>query len=151
MKKILLVILISFSLVSSCTKPDVIVANNIEFTMGRGLPIIEVKINGIPAKLLVDSGAMTSVINSSKANEYNFDYMVLEGYSMTGVSGTVSETGLVSRARTTSIDGGYMPIRYRSINLDLLQDRLGIIGIVGSDYLNTHGYIINYREKMLKK
>ena len=118
--------------------------------MKSGLPTILISINGKPAKLLVDSGAMSSVLNIDSAEQYGFDYRMMDGYAIGGVGGS-AKAGIVSGAIVHTRSGERLPIKFKCINLNKIGSKLGIVGIVGSDYFHKHGYVIDYSNNTLKR
>jgi len=67
MKKIQLFLFILLFI--SCSK---IKTKDIDFNLVNNLPIIEAQINGVPVKLLVDSGASLSLIDNTVYKELFF-------------------------------------------------------------------------------
>ena len=44
-----------------------------------------------------------------------------------------------------------MYIRFKSADMKNIRHKLGIVGIIGSDYLLQHNMIIDYKNKVLRK
>lgn len=119
--------------------------------MVNNLPIIEAELNGINAKFLIDSGAGISVLD--------LDAMYIYGYSINkfrptqrvnGIGGTQQMYHLknykfsINSKDTISVD-------FRGMNIRQFREDYGILGILGSDYLETHDFTIDYDKKVIKR
>jgi len=49
----------------------------------------------------------------------------------------------------TTFNGEPMYIRYRASNMRNIRNSLGIVGIIGTNYLEQNKMIINYEDKLL--
>jgi hypothetical protein len=143
LKKLILVSILL--LVISCKKE--VPPNSIPFSTSKGVPIIIVDINGKPARLLIDTGATTSVIDSSIVKEYGFRVGANLDIDFNGIGGRASMY-YVDQAITT-FNGEPMYIRYRASNMRNIRNSLGIVGIIGTNYLEQNKMIINYEDKLL--
>jgi predicted aspartyl protease len=146
MKYITRLIVILFLFIISCKKE--IPPNSIPFSTNKGVPIITVAINGKSAKLLVDTGATTSVIDSSVVEKYGFRVGNNLDIDFNGIGGRASMY-YVDKAITT-FNGEPMYIRYRASNMKNIRNSLGIVGIIGTNYLEQNKMIINYQDKLLE-
>jgi len=147
MKQILLIVYIVLFSLSSCKSdnhPD-----DIEFSMNKGLPIIKAELNGMDVYFLIDSGATSSVLNVGCAEVYGFSYRLLDGQVMSGINGDAL-VGHVSNAKVV-INGTRIALRFKSVDLSSVNNRLNIVGLIGSDYLYRNEMIIDYKNKVLRK
>lgn len=122
----------------------------IKFTMGKGVPIIEIKINGKRARLLIDTGASLNILAKEDSQVYKFNvYSLMEDAHITGIGGVRRMLG-VSKAKITINDIDYR-IPFKSIPLRTVKKKLGIVGIIGSRWLNQQNYIIDYNTSTIYK
>jgi len=142
--------LILFLVFFSCKKENDI-PDSIKFNTSTRLPILSVQINGINARLLLDTGATVSLIDSSTIRKYNFNIYSLpeENMRLSGVGGTI----YLYEARDVNVffEGEPMNIKFKSANLRNLRYQLGIVGVIGTDYLNENKMVIDYKNKVLRK
>ena len=68
---------------------------------------------------------------------------VQEGGTVGGIGGTRQMLG-VSKAKI-EIEGEVHKIPFKSISMKALKGKLGIVGIIGSRYLNKLDYVIDYK------
>lgn len=124
--------------------------NPISFSMGKGVPIIEIKINGKKAKLLIDTGASLNILAKEDSRNYKFNvYSLRNASEITGIGGTKQMLG-VSKAKITIDDVDYR-IPFKSISLRIVKRKLGIVGIIGSRWLNQQDYVIDYNTNTIYK
>lgn len=146
MRKLIIVLSLLMLLSSSCD--DFNRVTHIHFSMTESLPLINVLLNGRPAKLLIDTGAMSSVLNVYSADEYGFNYTLIDGNNFRGAGGNVIRSGFVSGA-SLRINGKLVEVDFKGLELSSISRDLGIVGILGSDYLNDHDYIIDYSKDLI--
>jgi len=145
MKYITRLIVILFLFIISCKKE--ILPNSIPFSTVKGIPIITVNINGKPARLLIDTGATSSVIDLSVAKQYGFRVGDALDMDFQGIGG-ISAIYYADKAETT-YQGSPMYIRYRASDLGHLRKSKGIVGIIGTNYLEQNKMIVDYQNKLL--
>ncbi|GBR06022.1 aspartyl protease family protein [Acetobacter oeni] len=115
-------------------------------------PIVRITINGKPAAIIVDSGAMTSLIVSAAARDYDLSYTghyaMLQG--TTGpVSASIVTAGKVGLGEATASDVVFTEVDMKRGKID----GLPIVGLLGADFLANydvkfdlpHGKITLYR------
>jgi clan AA aspartic protease (TIGR02281 family) len=120
--------------------------------------MVEVKINGVPARMLVDTGASRSVFDKERIHRFFSDSPVLEENEQ-------KSTGLGTRdmqSQALYLDNlqiGELVIRkYFAVVLDmshvnLSYDELGmqaIDGVLGSDILMKYGASIDYGKRVMR-
>jgi len=145
MKKILIVLAIIT--LFSCERE--IEPNTMNFTIRKGLPMLRVNINGLNGFLLVDTGASTSILDSSVVNIYKFKVYRFIDMEVSGIGGAIG------MYYTADVDLKYndesMNVNFKSSNLRNVRNNLGVIGILGSDYLIKNEIIVDYKNKVLRK
>jgi len=147
--KILLVISLVFLLVFTSCNKDKDIPNSIKFSTTKVLPLINVEINGVKGKLLVDTGANISMIDYHAAEKYGFNVIDMEDMEVTGVGGV--RKVYHTRGIETYYNGDPMYVRFKSADMKNIRLQLGIVGIIGSDYLLQHNMVIDYKNKVLRK
>ena len=146
MKKILLIL--TFTLVIlSCEKNEI--PNTIDFNTQNNLPMIKVNLNGKKAKFLVDSGASISILDSSAVSYYNFKVYRYTDMNVSGVGGRIK----LYYVKDAKLIYGNEPmyVRFKSANLFKLRKELGIIGIIGGDFLIQNNMVLDYKNNKLRK
>lgn len=115
------------------------------------IPIVEKTIGGKSYNFIVDSGANISLIDSTWYNN-NTDLFKYEGTSeiwMTGVSGIIkSNTVIIS----TKVDSNLMYFAtsdLTSVIKALREQKIEVIGLLGSEYLQHNKLILDYNKKAL--
>jgi hypothetical protein len=147
MKKILLIIILTFAIISCNNDKDI--PESIEFSISNNLPVMTVEINGHKAKLLLDTGASVSMIDSNLAEKYEFEVVNLEDMIVNGIGG--SKELYHTRGVKVYYDDQPMYVRFKSSDLKNIRLKLGVVGVVGTDYLRQHEMIIDYKNKVLRK
>ncbi len=116
---------------------------HIPFSMNKGVPIITVELNGKKAKFLIDTGASLNIVSSEVAKKY--DFKTYEPRSKTMVSGIGgSEVMLAVSDANVLFEGTKIRIPFKSVSLKNVRHKLGIVGIIGSRWLNEHSFLIDY-------
>jgi hypothetical protein len=125
--------------------------NVIPFKTMNNLPIIEAEINGISAKFLVDSGASISALDltASYVYGYSIDFDKPTG-TATGIGGK-QPLYYMKNVKFSSTVKDTVDISFRGMDLVKFRIDYGILGILGSDYLKSHGFIIDYKNNVIKK
>jgi len=145
MKKIQLFLFILLFI--SCSK---IKTKDIDFNLVNNLPIIEAQINGVPVKLLVDSGASLSLIDNTVYKELFFFMDTNVPISIgQGLGGTAYIFGVKGVILTH--EGDTLKVTFRGTNLSAFRFTNGIVGIIGSDFLSENNLIIDYKGNKLKE
>lgn len=119
----------------------------IPFDFYKGVPIIEVKLNGRKARLLIDSGASLNILSREAKEKYGFSTYTIKGYDVAGIGGSKVLGGV--RNADVEYDNICLNIPFRAMSLKAVQYKLNIVGIIGSKYLNRHGYVIDYKSKTI--
>jgi hypothetical protein len=149
MKKLLLLLpLLLLLTFTSCNK-DKDIPESIKFSIPNRLPVLKVTINGVQGRLLLDTGAGLSMIDSSVCKKYGFDVYALEDMVVNGIGG--SQVLYHTKGVEVYYDEQPMYIRFKSANLSAIRKQLGVVGIVGTDYLRQHKMIIDYKNNVLRK
>jgi len=113
----------------------------------NNVPIVMMKVNDGSGIFIIDTGATYSIINSNSANKYGFK---IKGFYR-HIGGIGAEKVYLRNTENLKIWIRGIPInvRFRAMNLDKLQARADIVGILGSDWILKNKVIIDYERKIL--
>jgi predicted aspartyl protease len=117
---------------------------------------VEAEINGKQANLLVDTGASKTVFDSNRITQYTGENSLVEldklstGLGTDSMPGHLIEIDEIKLGTTTITD-------YKGLALDLSHvnasyKKMGIApidGVLGSDILQEHNAVIDYKNKQL--
>lgn len=123
------------------------------YTVGR-IPVIEARLNGKPARFIIDTGASVSVLNTHEAGFYGFAIKPhdADAVDVTGFSGVSQIQG----AGQCTVEIGSLRIthlRFRSRDMhDFVQvlypaGEARIAGILGSDLLMQYKMKIDFTDR----
>ena len=146
MKKYLLILTL-FLLFISCEKEKTI----IELEIIDNMPTVVLKLNGKDARFLVDTGASLSLLDVVSVY-YNYNVEVsspIPDYRIVGIGGYTNLHYARNYYLTHNKDT--LDIRFMAIDLGGIKHDNDIVGIIGIDYLDTNGIIIDFENKKLIK
>lgn len=110
--------------------------------------MVEVLINGVKAKLIVDTAAGATVINASQLDKFHLNVKANSGKDNVKGLGTASHP--MERILPPKLQAGSLVVTDHSfISLDLShvmssEGRWAIHGLLGCDFLRRHDAVINY-------
>ena len=118
-------------------------------------PIVELTLNGKRAYFIIDTGADVSVINSSVAEQYDFE--LVKDYSQNSARGFAGQEHkfLKVKKALVMLDSVQMRTDFFAFDLDQLsrsiEERTSyrIVGIIGADLLMRYGFVIDYGTRMI--
>jgi len=145
MKKLILTLFILINL--SCISER---EREINFHVYNNLPIINAYINGVRVKLLIDTGANVSLLDTSTETFllFNRDYSVPMIIGQ-GVGGETHIYGI--KDIILEYEGKVLNVDFRGANLKEIREINGIHGIIGSDFLIKHSLVIDYYNRTIKE
>ncbi|WP_020531301.1 retropepsin-like aspartic protease [Flexithrix dorotheae] len=116
-----------------------------------GLPIIEGTLNGKKAYFLLDTGSSMSLLNSQDAKNYGFKLWSKNNISISGIGGRGASIWAVIKAEIKigdkNIKGMSNALNISGIEQFLRKKtRYHISGIIGSDVMQKHGFVVDYTE-----
>lgn len=122
----------------------------IRYKAVNNLPVIPVTINGKMGLVLIDSGASSSMLDSTVKSTYKFKIGSRSDKDISGIGG--------SRGMYHTKDA---EIKYRSTVLKMsdklmtsdmreIRKAIGVVGILGSDFLSANNAVIDYKNKVIK-
>lgn len=139
---VLLLILLSCKQ-SSNTSTDMV------FRYNNNLPVVSVTINGVHARLLVDSGASSSIIDSTTIDYYKFETYNGENVYFEGIGG--GKQSLSVKRAVVKYGGSIIPIEFKAMDIKRLRETVGVSGVIGSDYLRKNNLVIDYGNRIIYK
>lgn len=121
-----------------------------EFADFSEVPIIEVTINGRLGRLVVDSGAAVSSLDSKYARYFGFqDSIGGEEEILTGIGGSVTMRNI------DSVVVYYKELRinhgFKTSSLGEMYRLTGAVGVLGADYLMKEKLIIDFKSNSIRK
>lgn len=147
------IILIVF-LIASCatTQKQVLSDQEIRFELIDNVPLIHCRINGKKAKLIIDTGATTSVLDLKKSEHFGYSYYA-DGSFAAGYGGNY-ELMKVSKLHI-DINGVIITKGFYSKDISNINEVLGkkgiwIDGIIGSNLLRQYKVVIDYNTMTIK-
>ncbi|MBX2842302.1 MAG: retroviral-like aspartic protease family protein [Flammeovirgaceae bacterium] len=116
-----------------------------------GMPIIEGTLNGKKAYFLLDTGSSLSLLNSLDAKKYGFRLWKQKSISISGIGGRGSKLWEVIHADikigNKNIKGMINALNISGIEQFLRKKtKYRISGIIGSDVMQYHGFVVDYTE-----
>lgn len=144
MRKFLTVI--SFVLIVGC-KPEP-QPNEMRFHSVNNLPVVTVDINGKSGRLLVDTGASVSIIHAKEAGRYGFSTGKAKDpiFGIGGGSDALTAYNVRVSYRDSIINTDFI-----ALDIADVKRNVGVVGILGSDWLNRNKITIDYKTKTLKR
>jgi len=118
----------------------------------NNLHFITVKVNGVDANFLVDTGAIVSIMDINQAKKYKFDYNVSQ-QSFVGIGGQTPSYNIFNyKINHDSINLYLHPVGAdlkEIVNSFVDHNSIKIVGIIGSDFFKNNEAIIDYKNKQL--
>lgn len=111
---------------------------------------VNVILNGLPAKLLIDTGASKSLLDITKANEYGFEYSLLIKDQYIGLGG-FQDMHIVYDYHIEEFFTPFLGTDLSEITSYFMDEGINIVGVLGSDFLDTHKVIIDFRKNLMYK
>jgi hypothetical protein len=144
MKKLLLILFTALILLS-CTNSD----DGIDFIIENNAPIVTANINGLPVKLLIDTGASVSLIDVSTQPLLLFTQDLEVPTTVANGLGGQSYLFGVKDAEVY-YEGYKLEITFKGTDLSNFRFGTGVVGIIGADFLIENGLIIDFPSRKLR-
>jgi len=109
---------------------------------------MEVNINDSSALFLLDSGSDKSLIDISQSKKYNFTYIEFGDQKYMSAGG-VQQIYLPVDFNVKNINIPFFGINLEKINVVFKTKGFQIIGILGGDFLNLTGALIDYKNNFI--
>lgn len=126
---------------------------SIDFELYNNILIVEAYVNDKWAKFIIDTGASTSILDFNQSKKYSFSYTIDPDKRLTGFGG---RTNLMKTSEFTFNLKGLDKRNYSffasdlsGLNVALSGYNQRVLGILGSDFLQTNGAVIDYRNARL--
>lgn len=123
----------------------------------KNQPIIIGELNGRKAYFLVDTGSSVSILNSKDAKRFKFGYrkINLKDYRLSGINWQHREV-LIAYNVDFYLSGKKIPCSYMVFDISnivesiKLNTGIKINGIIGSDLMKKHHFLIDYQAKEIR-
>lgn len=109
---------------------------------------VDVTINGIKTKILIDTGANKSLLDISQAKTYGFNYMLFSKDNYIGLGGLV-DIYVVTDYKVAEFFISFLGSDLSEIQTYFIKDGITIIGILGSDFLEQNKAYIDFQANKL--
>lgn len=128
---------------------------SVDFEMYHNIIIVEAYVNDKWSKFIVDTGASVSLLDFTQSKKYNFTYSIDADNRLTGFGGRsrlmkTSGVSFAMRGALTDQSFRFSASDLSSLNAVLSQSQQRVLGILGNDFLQSHGAIIDYQKKKLQ-
>ena len=117
---------------------------------------VQVKVNGKPAEMIIDTGASNSVFNIQDATDYKLITRAIPGgEKAVGLGSDQLDTHMANKVELTAGGMVFKKFSFVLLDLEIINEtfrKLGaesIQGIIGTDLLLKCNAVINYRKKLL--
>lgn len=147
MRKLKIIIVLLLVLIS-CEKKEA-EPGHLPFGTSKGIPIVNVMINGEYKRLLVDTGASFSLLDKDEAKKLgaSFHKDDLNG-SVTGIGGEV-EQELISGIKVSYKDT-ILNTKFKAIDFPVGR-KIGVIGVLGCDYFIKNNMVLDFQTRSIHK
>lgn len=123
------------------------------FTQNNTLPVVQFKLNNVPAKLIIDTGSEINIINSSYYYKHidAFDVIDTNFTEIQTLTGTIYEESYIVK----SYINDSIPIIFNVMNINNTIDNIFlnqqdyIDGIIGVEFLYDNKLIVDFNNKKL--
>jgi len=147
-----IIILFILLIINSCTPLSTISIpyNYMEYNLTRfnDMLLIDVLLNDNKAKLLIDTGASKCILDINKSEQYGFKYIPFLTNKYIGIGG-LTDIYVIYDYNIDLFHVSFVGADLSDINEYFKKDGYLIVGIIGSDFLNKNGAIIDYRTNKL--
>lgn len=111
---------------------------------------IDVTINGKPGRLLIDTGSSKSLMDINKAKEYGYEYLLLSEDQYIGLGG-LQDIYVVFNCQIDEFFVTFLGTDLGEITGYFNKDGIDIVGILGSDFLDMHEILIDFKKNLMYK
>lgn len=154
MKKLVILLIFSFLLCGCVPKQKNLVTYNYKEAYAlfqyNNMLFIDVVLNGIPAKLLLDTGASKSLLDVSKSKKYKFNYILLVKEQYIGLGG-LKDIYIVYDYNIDEFFTPFLGTDLSEITNYFSEKNIEIAGILGADFLDTHNVVIDFKKNLMYK
>lgn len=126
----------------------------IDFEVHQNIIIVEAFLNNRWGKFIIDTGASISLLDFTQAKKYNFTYSMDTDRRLTGFGGRtrLMKTSMVDftmQKAASNRSFRFSASDLSGLNTILSQSEQRVLGILGNDFLQSYGVIIDYPKKKL--
>ncbi|WP_436515357.1 aspartyl protease family protein [Ekhidna sp. To15] len=126
----------------------------VDFEVYHNIIIVEAYVNDKWSKFIVDTGASISLLDFTQSKKYNFTYFIDVDNRLMGFGGRsrlmrTSEVSFAIKGASWDRSFSFSASDLSGLNSILSQSQQRVLGILGNDFLESHGAIIDYQKKKL--
>ncbi|MEP2304637.1 MAG: aspartyl protease family protein [Ekhidna sp.] len=145
-------------ILSGCTRDAVLESGkenaSVDFEVHHNIIIVEAYVNDKWSKFIVDTGASVSLLDFTQSKKYDFTYSIDVDNKLTGFGGRsqlmkTSEVSFAMQGALASSSFSFSASDLSRLNRILSQSHQRVLGILGNDFLRSHGAIIDYQQQKL--
>lgn len=125
------------------------ITEQLPITFIRGLPIVQMSVNGQNGLFLLDTGASENFIALELKDRIGYESYKIYGKAVNSVGGDKGIHNVRYLVLKDSNDK-IIDIKFQAMDLTNLRVNLKVIGILGSDFFKS-GWLIDYKNKRLIK
>ena len=141
MKKILPILFVFFF---SCNlSTDTIDIKEINLYEIQNMHFIDIYINGMKSRLLVDTGASNSLLDISKAERFGFSYLLIDKDKYVGLGGK-TDVFIVYDYKIEPFYVSFLGTDLSEVTRYFTENDMSIIGILGIDFLENNKSKIDF-------
>ena len=142
-------LILVFSILSGCASTSQVSARKvINLYEKNGMHFVQVTVNGIKTKLLVDTGANKSLLDISQSETYGFNHMFFSKNNYIGLGGLV-DIYIVYDYNVEEFFIPFLGSDLSDVQEYFIKDGIQIIGILGSDFLEQNKVSIDFEANKL--
>ncbi len=129
-------------------------STSVDFEVYHNIIVVEAYVNDKWSKFIVDTGASVSLLDFNQSKKYNFTYSIDTDKRLTGFGGRsrlmkTSEVSFAMKGGPEARRFNFSASDLSGLNSILSQSQQRVLGILGNDFLQSHGAIIDYQKKKL--
>ena len=147
MKKLIFILIFFLVGCASVEKVNETYYNKCELIKNNNMLFMLVKVNDKNCVLLIDSGSSRSLLDINKAKKYGFKYKKSSN-KYVGIGGK-EDLYNIYNYKIDKFHIDFLAIDLSNISAHFSENDVDLVGVIGSDFLNQHECIIDFRTNIL--
>lgn len=120
----------------------------IELYEKNEMHFVDITLNGIKTKLLIDTGASKSLLDISQAETYGFEFIFLSKNQYVGLGG-LQDIYTIYDYKVEEFYIAFLGADLSEVQTYFVKDGIHIVGVLGSDFLEKHKVSIDFSTNKL--